>query len=82
MSLPAPCVMNEITSPVTKIFVIQFSLMTTWFFPPMRLINRPKSMYIDAANRAGPSKITTVCAMYVRLMMSSPVASAEIVRAT
>ncbi len=52
-----PWIQNETTSPVTKVFVKRPTLITEYSSPLTTLIILPRVMYIDAAKRAGATRM-------------------------
>lgn len=77
---PTAWTKSDRTSPVTKIAVNHFALINDRWSPSQRRINRPKSMYMEAAMKAGEIKMPSVSRMYAVLDQSG-VFSALYVRA-
>lgn len=59
--IPAACMTNAITSPVTKIAVNHLVGIGLRLSTSRYKINRPKVMYIDAAYSGGARRIMIVC---------------------
>jgi hypothetical protein len=54
--LPADCARKLITSPVTNTLVSHFTLIGEWASPSVMTIILPRTMYIEAAKRAGAKR--------------------------
>lgn len=60
-SVPADCARKERTSPITNVVVSHLTLIRECDSPSVNLMIRARTMYIEAAKRAGANKIRRLC---------------------
>ena len=61
---PPPCPKMDRMSPSRNSFVSHLVRMAERLSASKKVIRRPRNMYMEAAKKAGPSKMSMLCMMY------------------